>query len=281
MTYSKQVVAAIKVAGKVLRETGDAVAIPFGSEYSIFIKNLKSVRIQVRVSIDGEDATGGTWLIVEPNRPLELERFIRNGNFERGNRFKFIERTKQIEEHRGVGAEDGLVRIEYKTEHVEVEVPRIHYYDKWIPVPRPWPVYPPCPPRPRRRRTDPLWFDDTFDDMPIMRMSAERSGPSGQSVLRSANVGFNSLDCAMNETSLDAGITVAGSESNQRFVEGAYFPTEAVSEVIVLHLKGCVGGQKVAKAVTVNHKPTCATCGKKNKGGMQFCGRCGTALTLI
>src|ERR1700676_3599318 len=101
MVYSpNKVVACIKVDGKVLREDGNVVTLPFGSEYHIFIKNLNPTRIKVRVSVDGTDATEGTWLVVEPISDLELERFIRSANMDRGNRFKFIERTSDIEEHR-------------------------------------------------------------------------------------------------------------------------------------------------------------------------------------
>lgn len=229
MVYCNKVVAAVKVNGQILREKENTVTLPFGSEYSILIKNLNSVRLQVKVSVDGTDATEGTWLVVGPNSSMELERFIRDGNFERGNRFKFIERTAQIEKHRGIKADDGLIRMEYKVEQVAVQMLRIHYYDYWSCPPN-WPYYPPYP---RTGRT------------------------------------------------LDAGITVPGSESQQKFVAASNFETYSQSEVIVLHLRGEVGGKKVAKPVTVKTKPTCATCGKVNKGQNQFCSQCGTALTLI
>lgn len=59
--YHQKLVCCVKVGGKVLRESGDSVNIPFGSEYSILLKNLNSVRIQAKVFIDGQDATEGTW----------------------------------------------------------------------------------------------------------------------------------------------------------------------------------------------------------------------------
>ena len=39
MMYLQKLAVAVKVNGKVLREVGDTVYIPFGSEYSILIKN--------------------------------------------------------------------------------------------------------------------------------------------------------------------------------------------------------------------------------------------------
>jgi hypothetical protein len=280
VVFHNKLVAAIKVNGQVLREVSNVVTLPFGSEYSVLLKNLNSVRSLVKVSVDGQDATEGTWLIVPSNGSLELERFIRNGNFERGNRFKFIERTEAVEKHRGIGAEDGLVRVEFKMEHVRpvVDVPIRRYYDDWIPVPRPY--YPPPQPRwPYDRRG--TW---SMSNRPMSRPSASAGSRPGQRKAMYAtrsmgNIGeaTASMDCAFSDT----GITVPGSESTQKFVTGEYFPTEAQSEVIVLRLRGAIAGKIAVKAVTVNSKPTCSTCGKTSKGAAEFCAACGTALSLI
>src|SRR4051812_35487175 len=108
MMFSNKFVAAIKVDGKILRELKDSVYIPYGSEYSILLKNLESRKASVSVSIDGVDVGEGVTFVVEPNSELELKRFVKNKNLTEGNAFKFIERTEQIEEHRGVKLEDGL-----------------------------------------------------------------------------------------------------------------------------------------------------------------------------
>src|SRR5574343_489084 len=128
MMYSSKLVVAIKHNGRVLREHGDLVRIPFGSEYSIFIKNKNSVRCLVSVEIDGQDATEGIRLIVPANGSVDLERFIKNGNMNAGNRFKFIERTEKIEQHRGIGAEDGLIRVEYEFEREPAPITYTPYY---------------------------------------------------------------------------------------------------------------------------------------------------------
>jgi hypothetical protein len=116
--HKNNFVVCVKVGGKILREKKDQVALPFGSEYSLLLKNLESRRAQVKVSIDGDDVTGSRWLIIQPNGTLELERFIRNDNLKEGNRFKFIERTDAVEKGRGIKADDGLVRVEFKHEQV-------------------------------------------------------------------------------------------------------------------------------------------------------------------
>ncbi len=275
MVYTpSKVVACIKTGGKVLREDGNAVILPFGSEYSVLVKNLNPVRIKVRVSVDGTDATEGVWLIVNPNADLELERFIRNGNLEAGNRFKFIARTKAIEQHRGIRADDGLVRIEYQVEKRPVvvdEVIRRHVYDDdyewphWPWRPRPYPKW---PPRPYRLRDDRGIFKGSG---PIRAMGSRPLGAMASRAKMSADI---------REASLDTGITVPGSESGQKFSWTSSFET-GPSEVIVLHLLGAVGGKKAVMAVTVKSKPRCQTCGKANKAGSKFCSKCGTALSPI
>ena len=273
--YSDKVVVAVKVNGRVLREDGGMVTLPFGCEYSILLKNLNSVRAQFSVSVDGQDATGGSRLIVAPNSSLELERFIRNGNLHIGNRFKFIERTTEIEQHRGVGADDGLIRVETWRERVQrfVDVPVPRYYDDPIPVPRPW--YPPYP-YPRRPR--PPYWGRIRGGQPAMK------GPSARTTTRSimpSSFNVGSMAASPSAAISDAGITVSGSHSNQQFYTARDFPVEPQSTVLVLHLRGDVGGAPVAAPVTVDVKLTCSTCGKTSESSNQFCPRCGTALSIV
>jgi hypothetical protein len=264
MVYQNRFVAAIKVGGKILRETSSVVTIPFGSEYSILLKNLNSLRAQVRVAVDGQDATDNTSLVVNPNSSLELERYIRNGNWERGNRFRFVERTAEVEQHRGIGADDGLVRIEFWMERAVRDVPIIRYYDPWPP-----------PERPRDRRR--------LSQMSSRSRSLRPQAQSG-SVVLGATTFTASMSPGLTANCLaltSDGITVPGSESGQRFVGAAPFQIESSSSVIVISLRGCVAGRRVEQPVTVDRKATCTTCGRLNKGHAQFCSRCGTALMLL
>jgi hypothetical protein len=269
MTYFEKLVACIKANGQILREIDGTVTLPFGCEYSILVKNLDSVRIQVSVSVDGQNATENARLIIQPNSSVELERFIRHGNLSAGNRFKFIERSKDVEDHRGIGIDDGLVRVEAWREVVRpvVHEPIVHYYDEYVPR---HPYYPPL------RRWHPGGLIGGLSRAGAPSAPSGRSrprGPSAQSV-RASNV----------RTAFpvsDAGITVAGSESHQQFYMGAGFETESQSRAIILKLRGQVGKVEVARPVTVKCKPTCVTCGKVNRADTKFCANCGTALTII
>ena len=294
MVYSpNKVVACVKVNGKILREDKNVVTLPFGSEYSVFIKNLNPVRIKVRVSVDGTDATEGCWLIVEPNSNLDLERFIKNGNMDRGNRFKFIERTKEIEEGpRGIKSDDGLIRIEYQVEVVKPkpivveEHHHHHHHDHWD-----FPVYP-KPYDPWYPYGRPRWESNlTKSSTPLRSNSLRPSASSGEKSVESFRsfVSDAAQDFSLSDDSVvvagagpinDQGITVPGSESNQSFRWVSGFETGA-SEVIVLQLRGKIAEQPVVKAVLVETKLTCVTCGKTSKSTEKFCSKCGTALEIL
>ena len=285
MMYSNRFVCSLKVGGKILREDQGVVALPFGSEYNILLKNLNSRRCMVKVSVDGQDATEGTKLIIGPNDSLELERFIKSGNLEKGNRFKFIERTKNIENHRGIKEDDGLIRVEFWAEKEVIDQPiiRKHYYDEWVPVPRPY--YPSWP----------TWYCGNYSHSggPSLTGAMNSSGIQGSQFTPSGNVAqglsgnvqqasvhaMNMLRCA--DPLNDNGITVPGSESNQKFQSSFGFQTESNSHVIVLQLRGETRSGKVSKPVTVDLKIKCPTCGKKQKPFDKFCGECGTAINII
>lgn len=267
--YQNKVAVAIKVNGQILRERGDSVSLPFGSEYAVLVKNLHGVRVQFKLQVDGEDATG-TWIVLQPNTSVDMEWFIRNGNWQSGPRFKFVERTGQIEAHRGIKVDDGLVRVEFQVEQPTVTdtiYRRRVVTDEWPSVPPPFVPYP-YPPRPWRRYPDVTW-DGTRRRLRSSSVCA--AGKTSSNVLRGASA---TMSNAPAPDVADVGITVPGSISHQSFVSAESFRTTGVTDAIVLHLRGLVGGKRVSAPVTVKTKRQCPTCGKSARG--EFCDRCGT-----
>ena len=270
MMYSNKFVATVKANGKVLREVGDTVYLPFGCEYSILLKNLNTVRAQATITIDGVDVLNGSALVINPNSDLEIERFLKD--LDKGNRFKFIERSASVEQHRGVGAADGLIRIEWQYE-------------------RPAPVYTPGP-----NPFPPQWpYNNTFNVNGVLRSVDYSAGQNARDAA-SHSIQTNSLVSSLSATATSAhvgaatmdwapanevGITVPGSVSSQRFVAAAPMVLETTKHVIVLQMKGETADNKVVAPVTVKHKPKCVTCGKVNKATAKFCSNCGTSLELV
>jgi hypothetical protein len=267
MTYKKNFVLAVKVNGKILRESGEEVQLPFGSEYSVLLKNLNPVRAMAQISIDGKEAT--TWLVLPANGEMEVERFLRSDNLKQGNRFKFIERTQVVEDHRGVQLEDGLLRVEFKKEYV-VEMPKIvehhtYYHDYWPYHIRPFIPY----------NSSCTWSSNISNGTRSLgALNKSLSSVQAQNMMTSAQ-------CSKQVDENTAGITAPGAVSNQQFVNVSGFQTEA-SEVLTLKLIGKHGRVDVQRPVTVDLRATCQTCGKRAyKSSAKFCQDCGASLQII
>ena len=279
MMYNNKFVATIKSGGKVLREHNDTVYLPFGCEYSVLLKNLNTVRAEVKITIDDEDVLNGNTIVVNPNSDLELERYLKD--LTKGNRFKFIERSASVEEHRGVGSADGLIRIEWQFEKT-----RPIYTVRPDPFPSPWIA--------ASGVGGSSISATSYNVGGIMRSVDFSKGEATKAYASAAadvtlaqmgyatnsetHTGMATMDWA---PANDVGITVPGSMSNQKFATVQSFPLEDQKHVIVLQLKGETGDNKIIAPVTVKAKPKCVTCGKVNKATAKFCTNCGTSLELV
>ena len=293
MMYQSKLVASLKANGKILREFKDTVYIPFGSEYSILVKNLNTARALVNIFLDGENVVPGG-LVIDPGREVDLERWIKNGNLSEGNRFKFIERTSAIENGpRGIKLEDGLVRIEFQYEQSR---PVVNIADNFFKQ---------YPPGVRGMTSEYKGVTDKYSNMPtggwIQASGATYSTnvggamrgvdfTNGESVKATAAAAINKVapqatemhdgmaTCDWN----DVGITVPGSKSSQKFLETTMGILETEKHTIVLKLLGETPNNKpVLQPVNVKMKPKCVTCGKQNRAHAKFCVECGTALEIF
>lgn len=289
--YSNKLAVAIKSAGKVLREFNkDEVYLPFGKEYSIFIKNMNSVRALVKVTIDGTDVGDGTRFVVDANDTFDIERFIKNGNLSEGNRLKFIERTENISDHRGVGIEDGLIQVEFNFEKIYPQ--RIRH--TFIPPIDPW--YTPgnilfgSNVAGSAKSSDCSKMFRSADESGVnVNYSADISCNAAQGITQQTFTTTNTIDGFISIDNMDevgadndAGITVPGSISDQEFSVASWFAIEATTHTIVLKLLGeTEDNRRVRKAVTVKAKQKCPTCGRVNKATAKFCTECGTSLKIV
>jgi len=246
MMYESKMAAAIKVKGKVLREFKDTVYVPFGSEYSILLKNLHTTRAVVNVFIDGDDMVPGG-IVLNAGQEVDLERSVKNGNLNEGNKFKFIERTGSVERHRGTKLEDGLVRIEFQFEQ---------------------------PARPISWNASQI-SGGIYPQGGILRgFDNAQYGTTCSVNSLTASATSATMDSFVN----DVGITVPGSKSEQKFSTTYVGALESTKHSMVFKI---LGGEAVKQAVTVKHKPKCQTCGKHNKATAKFCTECGTALEIF
>lgn len=299
MVYKDRFVAVIKCGGKILREKDDTVTLPFGSEYSLLLKNLESRIAVVKVTVDGQDVIDGS-LILQPNSQCELEGFLKG--YQVKNRFRFIQKTEEIVEHRGDRADDGVIRVEYrfekKIEYDEVIRRRRVITEPW----RPWPYHytcgicccSPC------GCSTTYYYDGTSktdDDSSVNFTLTNSGGDTAKGTFNQSNdvqlmncsigsevktAGFVTDQDAIQESAKpaeDEGITVPGSASNQSFNFGHHGELESNVHIIVLKLRGTKANKTpVEKPVTVKSRAKCPTCGMKSRSSADYCSKCGTAL---
>jgi membrane protease subunit (stomatin/prohibitin family) len=290
-------------------EVKDTVYVPFGSEYSILIKNLHTTRAVVNVFIDGVNQTP-SGLVVDAGRECNFERSLLNGSLTAGNKFKFIERTGAVEQHRGVQLEDGIVKIEYQFESIaQIRTPYFsgvvqdHYYNG-LKV---------------GTSNSPLSVNSSW-------LSASGSASSGITglgsstthgvynvggIARGADMSNGQFTAAVASAAVnqycadngiknvsgevhdgvatmdsgffnDAGITVSGSKSTQSFTTTTMGAMDPEKFSMVIKLLGETPDNKpVLKPVTVKAKPKCTSCGKQNRATAKFCTECGTGLEIF
>ncbi len=258
--YCEKMVLAVKVGGRVLREVAGEVYLPFGSEYSVMLKNMSGKRAVVHVEIDGKSATDGG-VILDVGKSVDLERFI-GGNLHGGRRFRFIEKTDAISENRGDRVDDGFIRVTYQFEKpLPVTVP-VHYeHYHWY--------------RPYYWNPTPYWFGPSV----LYTQNIGSVVGSSGNCLRSASVSCSASVGEPKSASVNnAGITVEGSHSGQQFTTGNVGALEGEVHSMVLRLLGKDDGRPVAAPVTVKTKKKCSSCGKEWEYAIEYCGGCGTFL---
>lgn len=258
MTYHQKMVVSLRVNGRILREfneNGDpTVYLPFGSEYSVYLKNMESRKALVSIKVDGRDVIDQ--FILNPNQSTDIERFF-EGDMNSGHKLKFIEKTDRVREHRGEGAEDGLLVVNWQFEEHKVK------YTKQI---DPYPIW--------------KYESHSFDPLGNAPRTLSHSTGDGMrdATYSAAPASFNQITHDMYVPTNDDGITVEGSESDQQFTYGRIGTLESTRHSVVIKMKGGNGPKNITEPVTTRAKLKCKTCGTKNSSSSKFCSHCGTAL---
>lgn len=244
MMYKNNFVVVVKCNGSILREKdGGKVYLPFGSEYSILLKNKDARRALVEIEVDGKNVLGGRKLIMSGNETQEIKGFMRD--MSKTNKFKFIKKTREIQKHRGDRIDDGLVRVTYQFEEPPKPIVANFYY--------------------RSPSIGGYWSDRTYYGTDLIGSSYCSTGETKFSNNATPNV--------------DEGITVKGGEVNQSYTQGHIGSLSSEIGTIVLHLLGLnTFSVEVSKPLTVTSKLFCETCGRKTKSNNKFCPNCGTYL---
>ena len=268
MVFKHNFITVVKVDNKVLREKDGVVFLPFGSEYSIHMKNQNSRRAVVTVTIDSEDVLDGNRIVIDPNESTTIDgRMDSNGNVT--NRFKFVKKTEKMVEHRGDRVDDGMLRIEYTFEKA---VPEVHTT-----------IY-----RTERTHTDIPWIIPSgvpyYDGGPTSRritlgeVTCNMCTSLDGGIHNAIGASYSSAADSTPEILPDEGITVEGSQTQQHFSSTITGVLEENSHVIVLQLRGKAATGKISKPLTVKTKLTCKYCGTKHDSSCNYCSHCSACL---
>lgn len=254
--YNQGYVVAILVNGSVLREYKDVVKLPFGTEYTIRLINLTDRRALADISIDGQSISDGNKFVLNAGQTTDVKRFVQSADGKTGHAFRFIERTAKIDQHRGIKAEDGLVKVVFEREIAQPQFTGT-LNDRWTGL-----VGSTLDRRIQATPAQPLQYTNAVSSQWVGQTLSTTVMDQSNIVAKAASV------------QNDAGITVKGSQVSQQFTVTDTFNVEHTKTTVILKLVG-----DVEEAVTVHGKVTCETCGTESKSGAKFCSECGTALT--
>src|SRR5574337_755655 len=266
MVFKSNFVAAIKVNNKFLREYEDAVRMKFDSEYSLYFKNLDSRKALVKVSIDGKDVLDGHRLIINGDSNLELMGYLDESQAKQA--FKFIKRTNEIEEFRGITPEDGIIRVEIQYEKEHPVYRNVIYTPVWYPYPCWNPPY-----------TITYWGTTYTNGIGgytyISGGGRTTTSSSSISIQQPTSTSvYSSMAADIYRThDLDDGITVKGSDVDQYFYQGYIGELESEKSVISFKLMGFDQKKITEKPIFTNDKIQCKTCGLKSKSHNKYCPR--------
>lgn len=258
MAYDSQHVLAILHDGSPVREINGKVTLPFHSEYKIRLKNKHPyLRTKARVWIDGRKVSNLGDFILSPGETMDLERFL-DESMHSGRRFKFVplsdRRVNDPTDH-----DNGVIKVAFYR-----EVDFVNTFKITQPITPQW---------------GPNW--GTGD---VWNSAVPLSGGGGntsKSFSRGGTIGtcLSAPTFTVAETG-QAGATVEGGNSNQRFVTGDDFLTETFPIALTLRIQGPKERSATITRPSKNKKAVvryCSSCGARRMRKAKFCHRCGIA----
>jgi len=278
--------------GKVIEGENGTVAIPFGTEYKLRLRNKNTRDAVAKVIIDGRDATSAGDLIIHAGEDTEIERFI--DSIRSGNRFKFIP-VENMSENEKNNHSNGIIEVKFRlkkevTERIIYHEPIVeehHYYRYpkkriiWHDYSEPYQSYPYYP----------LTYSSSNKiTAKCFNPNVSFSDSSNTAYTCSAgNVNYCSTDrttfkdCLINDISdVETGKTVEGGHSSQLFEYSYLGELETKETVIKLKIVGYKDGVfPVENCQGLKYK-WCSRCGSQiiiEKDLVpKFCEQCGGKL---
>lgn len=254
------VVSIIGPSGQPIRESNEVgdrtIRLPYESEYKIRIKNKNSVRCKAQVLVDGMDIAPGKFFILRANESVDLERFLQDGDMNKGNCFRFVNALK--------GAATGEIQDPHSPNLGQIEVKffkELTYPYFTTGVATSWPYggagggggggYYSAFPNYNLNNNQPIGGTYACVNSTVTHGAGNAQAGSTLTT-NSVNVSEQVRGHAESEVKSDAGGTAMGSESRQQFHHALdYFQTELSPMTISIQLKGLK--QSIRSSTTPAH----------------------------
>ena len=277
--YKDKFVLSVIHDGSPVKETGrrskKEVAIPFGSEYRIRLKNKNSRSCTARVFIDGRRVSELGDFIIYDGGTVDLERFV-DRSLDNGKRFKFVSLDHEDVDD-PTSSDNGIIKVEFRL---------AKQFDgiKILP-PRPWPE-PPKDAWPTQPDAGPYYEDNNGTKWGRTHWDSETvegftGGTTTVNYCNSTGGDTGNSDrgfkkCKGKVTSnvtmdamVDAGATVEGGKSGQSFTYSDLKVDN--TRVVTLRLK-MVG---INKERSMGKYKYCTNCGSGVRRKDKYCSECG------
>jgi hypothetical protein len=303
MVYSNRFVLSVLLNGNILQERKDGVVpVPMyqgGTEYGLRFRNRHGCRAVVKFTIDGEDASGGGF-VVPANGHVDIFRY-----HHKDAKFKFVslDSTEAADFGKSDNLDGGKGVIEARF-YLEKQPPKVQYVPQPYPVPYPVPQPYPVRPGPHYwRYPEPKWYcwDSTLTKLscgyhnPRGMTGAENAAPTtGKGIFHTVGGDYVpgcdfTASCPVGNVSLGntisamqvqpprndtvEGCTVEGAASGQNF-HTTYIDLEDDFALLKVVLRGVKAEQAESLITEITH---CTQCGaKRGRKTDKFCGACGT-----
>jgi len=275
--YKDKFVLSVIHDGSPVKETGrrskKEVAIPFGSEYKIRLKNKNNRSCTARVFIDGRKVSELGDFIIYDGGSMDLVRFV-DRSMTDGRKFKFVSLDHEDVDD-PTSSDNGIIKVEFRL---------AKQFDgiKILP-PRPWPE-PPKDKRPTQPDAGPYyednngtkWHETIWDSGTVEGFTGGtttvnycNSSPKHPIGADKKSLTKRSIMSETMDAMVDAGATVEGGKSGQSFTYSDLKVDD--TRVVTLRLK-IVG---INKERSMGKYKYCTNCGSKMSRKDKYCSECG------
>jgi hypothetical protein len=252
--YSNSFVVTICGCGNYADELSNGeVLLQFNTEYGIYLKNKNYRRAVAKIFIDGENVSGGGY-IIPANQSITI---YRHADIDKA--FRFVSLTSKAAKAAGKSGpnpdkEKGLVEVRFYLEKERLYHLQIVRQDRYPYIKKeeqPW-----IEPYPKPYKLPEIWCS------------------SSDGIISSQNCSYN----VTNTTKFNDGCTVDGGQTGQSFTS-SYCDTEETYTSIKLFLRGYNKKDKRFEGVSASKEVRyCPNCGAKPNKTDNFCSICGKRL---